>query len=241
MSGPWPGWGRVTPRRKAAEPGFIGLPRHFTLDCDQLRRFGHRLAGALVRIFGVILAGGEGRRMGGADKALLLLAGETLLCRAISRLAPQVERLAISANGDSARFAACVLPVLADAKRQGPLSGLLAALHWAENSGADAVVTAPVDCPFLPADLVPRLLFAAENGVALATSGGALHPTFGFWPVRLAAALDDFLASGAKPRVRDFAIAHGMQPANFPDDAAFANLNTPEDLARAESLLRAGT
>ena len=180
--------------------------------------------------------------MGGADKALLLLAGETLLCRTISRLEPQVERLAISANGDAGRFAAFGLPVLADATRQGPLSGLLAALHWAARSGADAVVTAPVDCPFLPADLVPRLLLAAETGnVALATSGGALHPTFGFWPVRLAGPLADFLHSGAKPRVRDFAIAHGMTPANFPDDAAFANLNSPADLARAESLLRAGT
>ena len=193
-----------------------------------------------MRIFGVILAGGEGRRMGGADKALLLLAGETLLCRTISRLEPQVERLAISANGDAGRFAAFGLPVLADAARQGPLSGLLAALHWAENSGAEVLVTAPVDCPFLPADLVPRLLLAAESGVALATSGGALHPTFGFWPVRLAGPLADFLTSGAKPRVRDFALAHGMTPANFPEDAAFANLNTPEDLARAESLLRAG-
>ena len=228
-----------TPRRKAAERALIGLSRHFTLDGDQLRRFGQLGEGASVRIFGVILAGGEGRRMGGADKALLVLAGEPLIARAVARLAPQVERLAISANGNAARFRSLGLPVLPDADRQGPLSGLLAGLHWAVQGGADALVTAPVDCPFFPPDLVPHLLLAAETGGALATSGGALHPTFGLWPVRLTGPLTDFLASGAKARVGDFARAHGMQPAAFPADGSFANLNTPDDLARAETLIRA--
>jgi molybdopterin-guanine dinucleotide biosynthesis protein A len=190
-----------------------------------------------VLIFGVILAGGEGRRMGGADKALLVLAGESLLSRAVARLEPQVERLAISANGDPARFAGFGLTVLPDARRQGPLSGLLAGLNWAAAGGADALVTAPVDCPFLPPDLVPRLWLAGAGGVALAESGGALHPTFGLWPVGLAAPLAAFLASGAKASVRDFAQAHGMSAASFPDDGSFENLNTPADLARAAALL----
>ena len=190
-----------------------------------------------MRIFGVILAGGEGRRMGGADKALLVLAGETLIARAVARLEPQVERLAISANGNPARFAALGLPVLPDADRRGPLSGLLSGLIWAADHGAVALVTAPVDCPFLPPDLVPRLWLAGNGGVAMATSGGSLHPTFGLWPVRLATPLAAFLTSGAKPRVRDFALAHGMATAAFPDDGAFANLNTPEDLTRAGALL----
>ena len=177
--------------------------------------------------------------MGGADKALLVLAGETLIFRSLARLEPQVERLAISANGDLARFRSFGLPVLADADRQGPLSGVLAGLLWAAARGADALVTAPVDCPFLPPDLVPRLWLAGAGGVAIAESGGTLHPTFGLWPVRLAGPLADFLASGAKPRVRDFALAQAMQPARFPDDGSFANLNTPEDLARVESQLRA--
>ena len=199
-----------------------------------------------MRIFGVILAGGEGRRMGGADKALLLLAGRSLIARLIDRLGPQVERLAISANGDASRFLGLGLPVLPDAlrpdqPRQGPLCGLLAALIWAGDCGADAVVTAPVDCPFLPADLVPKLCLAAEGGgVALAESGGALHPTCGLWPVRLAAPLAAFLGSGSKPRLRDFAAAHGMVAARFPDDGAFANLNTRDELLRAEILLRSG-
>ena len=90
-----------------------------------------------MRIFGVILAGGAGRRMGGADKATLRLAGRSLAAHAVDRLEPQVERLAISANGDPARLSALGLPVLADAQSQGPLSGVLAALDWAAPSGGD--------------------------------------------------------------------------------------------------------
>lgn len=196
-----------------------------------------------MRIFGVILAGGDGRRMGGADKALLPLGGETLVDHVLARVAPQVAELALSANGDAARFARLRLPVLADAARLGPLSGVLAGLRWAAAAGADAVVTAPVDAPFLPCDLVPRLHMAAEGsaqGLAVAASGGRLHPTFGLWPVALLAPLAAFLDSGAKPKVMDFALAHGAATADFPDDGAFANLNTPEDLARAEAALQPG-
>lgn len=194
-----------------------------------------------MRIFGVILAGGQGRRMGGADKALLPLAGRTLIDHAIDRLAPQVEDLAISANGDPARFARLHLPVLPDDGSSGPLSGILAALNWAGPLGATAVVSVPVDGPFLPPDLVPRLAQAAEpSGLALAASGGILHPTFGLWPVPLAPTLAAFLASGAKARVRDFALAHLAGTADFPDDGAFANANTPADLARLEALIRGG-
>lgn len=196
-----------------------------------------------MRLFGVILAGGEGRRMGGADKAMLPLGGQTLLAHVIDRLEPQVERLAISANGDPARFAGTGLPVLADAERRGPLSGILSALDWAASRGATAVVSAAVDAPFLPPDLVPRLAMAAEGsagGVALARSGGNDHPTFGLWPVDVRDALRLFLASGAKASVRVFADGQGAARADFPDDGAFANLNTPDDLARAEALLRGG-
>lgn len=193
-----------------------------------------------MRIFGVILAGGQGRRMGGADKALLPLAGRPLIAHAIDRLEPQVERLAISANGDPARLSRFGLPVLPDAGgSHGPLSGLLAALDWAAALGATHLVTAPTDAPFTPPDLTPRLLLAAEGtGAALARSGGHDHPTFGLWPVSARDALSAFLASGAKPRVRDFATALHAARADFPADGAFANLNTPEDLATAEARIR---
>ncbi len=181
--------------------------------------------------------------MGGADKALLRLAGQTLVARAVERLEPQVERLAISANGDAGRFAWLGLPVLPDDVPQGPLSGVLAGLDWAAPLGATAIVTVAVDCPFFPGDLVPHLALAAEGsagGVALARSGGDDHPTFGLWPVGLRGALRAFLASGEKARVRSFADAHGAARADFALDGAFGNLNTPEDLARAEAMIGAG-
>ncbi len=187
-----------------------------------------------MRIWGVILAGGQAVRMGGADKALLPFGRGTLLSQAIARFQPQVAQLAISANGDTARFGAFGLPVLRDADPMGPLSGVLAALHWARD--ADAVVSIAVDTPFIPGDLVPRLILAGLP--AMATSGGHDHPTASLWPVALRAPLAAFLASGAKPRVRDFLDLHRVVRATFPDDGAFANINTRADLAAAEA--RAG-
>ncbi|MEO5619476.1 MAG: molybdenum cofactor guanylyltransferase MobA [Cypionkella sp.] len=192
-----------------------------------------------MRIFGVILAGGGGRRMGGVDKAALILGGERLIARAIARLEPQVERLALSANGDPARFG-FGLPVLPDAAPLGPLAGILAALRWAAPLGATAVVSVAVDTPFFPGDLTPRLCLAAESapeGLALAASVKD-HPTCALWPVTLLPALEAFLASGVNPRVLAFADAHHAARARFPDEAAFANINTPEDLTAAEARLK---
>lgn len=185
-----------------------------------------------MRIFGVILAGGQGRRMGGVDKGLLPLAGQSLIARVAARFEPQVERLAVSG-----RQGYLGLPHLPDEAALGPLSGVLSGLRWAAPLGADAVVTVPVDGPFVPGDLVPRLLLAAGGGVAVARSGGRAHPTFSLWPVGGAGALAAFLASGVKARVLDFAASQGAVMAEFPEDGSFVNLNTPEDLARAEALL----
>ena len=140
-----------------------------------------------LRIFGVILAGGKGRRMG-ADKALVPLAGRPLIAHVLDRLEPQVERVLISANGDAARFSAFGCPVVEDAVPQGPLSGVLAALTVAAAMGATHLVSAPVDTPFLPGDLVPQLLFAAERspvGLALASDATGDHPATAIWPVGL--------------------------------------------------------
>lgn len=192
-----------------------------------------------MRIFGVILAGGAGRRMGGVDKAFVRLAGRPLVAHVADRLEPQVERLAISANGDAARFS-FGLPVLADVQGAGPLAGVLAALIWAKPLGATAVLSAPVDAPFLPGDLCPRLCLAAEQaaqGLAIAQAGDRAHATFGLWPVALIGPLSEFLTSGVNPKVMDFTRAHGAVEAAFPDARAFANLNTPEDLSHAEAML----
>ena len=202
-----------------------------------------RDVGGRMRIFGVILAGGSARRMGGQDKAMVILGDQSLLAHVKGRFAPQVEQLAISANGDAARFGAG-LAVLPDETSQGPLSGILAALDWAAPLGATAVVSVAVDTPFLPGDLVPRLCLAAEGsagGVALAASGGVDHPTASLWPVDLRGDLRRFLASGVKPRVMDFARKHGAVRAYFADDGAFANLNAPEDVVAAEAMMQGMT
>lgn len=129
----------------------------------------------------VILAGGEGRRMGGADKGLLRLAGRPLLDHVLARLAPQAGLIALSLNGDPGRLDLRGLPVLPDPEipgapsprdvRAGPLAGVLAGMDWAAGLGAPALVTVAWDTPFLPLDLVARLSAAAED--ASAASGRA--------------------------------------------------------------------
>lgn len=183
--------------------------------------------------------------MGGADKALLPLAGRPLIAHVLERLAPQVEAVLISANGDPARFAAFGRAVVADARpqgppSQGPLSGILAALLAAQRLGATHLVSTPVDTPFLPGDLTPRLLLAAEGapeGLALAATPDGDQPATALWPVTLAPALAAYLAAGGA-RVTGFADAHGAARARFAEARAFLNLNTPGDLAAAEALLR---
>ena len=189
-----------------------------------------------MRIFGVILAGGQGRRLGGVDKAALDLGGARLLDLAVARLEPQVENLAISSN-TGAGLAALGLPILADAAPLGPLAGLLAAMEWAAPMGADYIASAAVDCPHFPCDLVPHLRLAVEGGgiIALARAG-RVHGTFGLWPVSLRDDLAQFLQSGENPKLMDYAARYPLAYAGFPDEAAFDNINTPQDLAR----LRAG-
>ncbi len=201
---------------------------------------------------GVILAGGLARRMGGGDKGLLRLGGRPLLAHVIDRLAPQVAGLALNANGDADRFATFGLPVLPDSidGYAGPLAGVLAGLDWAAAQGADAIVTAAADTPFFPCDLVPRLLRAGEgmaDPLVLAATPDARrvrvrHPTFGLWPVRLRDDLRAALADGVR-KVVIWSDAHDGRLAEFPVTRfdPFFNVNTPDDLIRAEALLEAVT
>ena len=195
--------------------------------------------------FGVILAGGQATRMGGGDKGRLILGGQSLLDRVIARLDPQVSAIALNANGDPDRFADLRLPVIADSVGgyAGPLAGVLAGLDWAAAHGAETIVTAAADTPFFPCDLVPCLQHAADgmaHPLVLASTpdpkrGTARHPTFGLWPVALRDDLRTALAGGLR-KVVLWTDAHGGRVAEFPDEAAFFNVNTPEDLARAEAM-----
>jgi molybdopterin-guanine dinucleotide biosynthesis protein A len=195
------------------------------------------LKGTTLRIFGAVLAGGEARRMGGVDKALVPFAGKSLIAHVLDRLEPQVEEVLISANGDASRFAQFGCKVVADDLPQGPLSGVLACLKQAAAMGATHLVTTPVDTPFIPGDLVPQLLLAAESateGLAMARDDQQDHPATAVWPVGLADALAAYLAEGGR-KVTGFTKAHGAVTARFPDARAFMNLNTPEDLVQAEA------
>ena len=193
----------------------------------------------MTKPLGVILAGGLATRMGGGDKGLLPLGGSTILDHVIARLGPQVAGLALNANGDPARFARLGLPVVADsiAGFAGPLSGVLAGLDWAANQGAEHIVTAAADTPFFPADLVAHLTEAGgATGLALARTPNGRHPTFGLWPVALRDDLRAALNDGLR-KVVLWTDQHGAGTAHFPDDNAFFNVNTPDDLAKAEAML----
>ena len=207
-------------------------------------------ATASQQVTGVILAGGQSRRMGGGDKGLLELAGKPMLAHVIERLAPQVGRMVINANGDPGRFSAFGLPVVVDTVEGfvGPLAGVLAGMRWAacNTPGVPCIVTAAGDAPLLPRDLVGRLDAAAQSrpgAVALAQSSGELHPVIGLWPVALAQDLEQQLGKGVR-KVIDWTDRHGTLPVAFPmariggiEIDPFFNANTPQELDQLRAAL----
>ena len=198
-------------------------------------------------IAGVILAGGRGLRMGGRDKATVRLGGRTLIERAFSRMGPQCAPLLISANGDAARFGAFGCPVLADdvAGRPGPLAGILAGLERtaALDPALRWLVSVSVDTPFLPTSLVETLVRTcrdANTSVACAASGGRRHPVVALWPIEIR---HDLRRALVERDERSVGAALALRPLievpwpTHPFDP-FLNLNTPEDVAAAEDILR---
>ena len=201
-----------------------------------------------MRVVGLLLAGGQSRRMGGGDKALRVLGGIPLLERVIERLRPQVDALVLNANGDPSRFARFALPVAPDsvAGFAGPLAGVLAGLDWAASQHPDYpfVVSVATDAPFLPVDLVARLaegLDEAHADLACAASGGRSHPVFGLWPVRLRDDLRRAVAEQGIRKVDLWTAGYRVTTVPFPDQPIdpFFNANRPEDLETAAALLKA--
>jgi len=193
--------------------------------------------------YGLVLAGGLARRMGGGDKGLIRIGRETILERALARLGPQCAGMVINANGDRARFAPFGLPVVADDVEgfAGPLAGILAGLDWlAANAPAIGwLASVPGDCPFLPRDLVSRLHAArATAGVPLACakSGDWRHPVVGLWPVELRADLRRAVVTEALRKIEVWTGRHGIALAEWPAEPVdpFFNVNTPEDAAQAQ-------
>ena len=197
-------------------------------------------------IIGVLLAGGQSRRMGGGDKCLRMLGGETILSRVIARASCQVETVVLNANGDPNRFASFGLPVAADLVEgfQGPLAGILTGLKWAAANiaGAQHIVTFPVDAPFFPVDLVSRFETAIEGStsrLACASSAGRTHPVFGLWPLSLAKDLHKALLDEDIRRIDAWTARHDLVEVSFSAEPfdPFFNLNRPDDLIEAEKVL----
>lgn len=188
---------------------------------------------------GVVLAGGRSVRLGGGDKCLLPLGGDTILGHVLAALRHQTNALAVNSNSDAGLFGG--LEVLADVLpgRLGPLAGIHAAMVWARGRGAEMVLTVPGDTPFLPLDLLARLAAGrAEGQAVVAVSGAEIHPVVGLWPCALAEALEAFLGGGVY-RVQGWLERIAFLTVEFDVGGVdpFWNINTPEDLRLARKMV----
>jgi molybdopterin-guanine dinucleotide biosynthesis protein A len=205
-----------------------------------------RMPGDAPDVIGVLLAGGQSQRMGGGDKCLRPLGGRPILAHVIERVRPQVRTLILNANGNAARFAAFDLPIAPDSIPDfaGPLAGVLAGMDWAAVHAPDCpwIVTVPTDSPFLPRDLVARLISERDidqADMACAMSAGQRYPVVGLWPVRLRAELRRAIAEQDLHKVDAWSARYRLAVAEFPVGVVdpFFNANSPEQLEEAERLL----
>jgi molybdopterin-guanine dinucleotide biosynthesis protein A len=200
--------------------------------------------GRINAVAGVILAGGKSLRMGGGDKSLVMLGGKPLIGHVIERVRPQVADLIINAGGNADRFGDFGLDVVADTVegQAGPLAGVLTGLEWLAEKRPDAdwLLSVPADTPFLPADLVRRLINALIDGkanMACAKSLGRVHPVIGIWPPALAGDLRRAVIDEGVRKTRAWTARYRIAHVEFNASPAdpFFNVNRPEDLAAAEA------
>lgn len=198
-----------------------------------------------LRVLGVILAGGRGERLGGRVKALEMLGNTRLIDHVIARARPQADGLLVSAN-DPLPGLPDDVAVLADAHgalpldasaRNGPLSGIMAALFHAGAHGFERILTFAGDTPFVPRNLGVQLR-GGGTGIVLAQVAGQIMPVFGLWPTETAPSLSILVKAGERS-VSGAARALG---ATFVDVAcgigdSFHDLDTPEDMRCLTALL----
>jgi molybdopterin-guanine dinucleotide biosynthesis protein A len=190
----------------------------------------------MIEVTGIVLAGGQGSRMGGVDKGLQPFRGRPMVEHVLERLAPQVGSILVNANRNVDEYARFGHRVIADeiAGFAGPLAGFERGLAHA---ATPLVATVPCDSPFVPHDLVERLragLDERQAQLAVAKTGDQAHPVFTLMRREVHASLRDFLASGQRKIDRWYASLAVAEVA-FDDEAdAFLNINTREELASLE-------
>ena len=194
-----------------------------------------------MNVTGLILAGGQGTRMGSVDKGLQTLAGQPMVQHVIQRLQPQVQQLHINANQNQTIYAEWGFPVWGDAMPDfaGPLAGLQTGLM---HCTTPYLVTVPCDSPYLPLDLVARLaqaLQAQEADLAVAVTGVGVqrqpHPVFCLAKVSLLPHLTQYLESGGR-KMGAWLATLQVAAVHFEDEAAFRNINTLDELQQSQSL-----
>jgi len=193
-------------------------------------------------IAGVILAGGLSRRMGGGDKFLKVVNGQSILTHVIKRVAPQVSLLALNLNGDPSRLNNEGLPIIPDTLpgQLGPLAGILAGMEWAANLSPpmDFILTVPSDTPFLPADLSLRLFtsLGSQNSAAIAASNEKIHAVVSLWRVSLGKSLRHAMATEGIRKVKDWVEQCHPAIVSFPVTGRdpFFNINTLADFCSAQ-------
>ncbi len=185
----------------------------------------------------VILAGGEGSRIGGS-KPLRRLAGRTLIDRAVALACGYSSTVAVACRFSDQLAISGARVIVDDPEVEGPLGGLLPALEFARENARSEALVIPADMPFLPRDLLARLQAAiGDKLAAVASSGGRMHPVCGLWRIGALDKAPLYLRTG-KRSLKGFAEAIGYATAEWaPDPDPFFNINTADDLDAAERRL----
>jgi molybdenum cofactor guanylyltransferase len=184
------------------------------------------------KITALILAGGRGSRMGSVDKGMQLFKGRPMVAHVLDRITPQADEIIINANRSINEYAAFGHRVIADAIDgfAGPLAGLHVGMTHA---ATPLIVTAPCDSPFLPLDLVVRLLLAMEKenaDLAVAKTYDQVHPVFCLVKREREPHLRAFLKTGQRKIDKWYATLKVVEVQFDDQEAAFTNINTEEEL-----------
>ncbi len=199
----------------------------------------------LENVTGVILAGGKSRRFGDGDKFLNKLKGRPLLEWVIERVRPQVTQTILNTNSEPDNFESYGMPVVADVIEgfAGPLAGILTGMEWvgANNEGCNWIATFPADAPFVPADLVARMLDRAaidDAEIVCAVSDGRAHPVCALWQVNLASSLRQAMEEEGMRKTDLWTSRFKLSGIEFPIEPydPFYNINRRDDLEEAERI-----